>query len=305
MLTLSTVSKSTARIKICNFMLIFCYDHCPRPNNSVFKVNSHKKQNFNTSPSQVQVCWGRSECFGCLTLSEAHTRPPTARPYICHFSPQMYFWAQFSSTWKRVNPQVALSTLRTRIIFIQSGARRIKPLQSYQFEQVCDFAKQDGCSTFSFHNRGNKRGRPLANQHHEHYLVDQNGWMCETDLIWYLKMIVIAMFRWRPQSSRTAPRLKSQGRLGVRSCPREGRRARRKRRSGGGAAGGRRRRARRATTPAILASIEVTTFAKSPLRPPIEVIFKFWPIRVKETKSFDLIGRPIVSPVQLCCIPRI
>ena len=55
-------------------------------------------------------------------------------------------------------PQVALSTLRTRVIFIQTEAQRIKPLHSYQFEQVCDFAKQDSCSTFSFHNRGNKRG---------------------------------------------------------------------------------------------------------------------------------------------------
>ena len=78
MLILSAILKSMVSIKICNFMLIFCYDHCPRPNNNDFKGASHKKQNFNTSPSQVQVCWGRSECFGCLTLSEAHTRPPTA-----------------------------------------------------------------------------------------------------------------------------------------------------------------------------------------------------------------------------------
>ena len=28
---------------------------------------------------------------------------PIFRPDICHFSPQMYFWEKFFSTWKRVN----------------------------------------------------------------------------------------------------------------------------------------------------------------------------------------------------------
>ena len=117
MLILSAILKSMVSIKNLRFYFIFCYDNCLGPNNSVFKVNSHKKQNFNTSPSQVQVCWGRSECFGCLTLSEAHTRPPTARPYICHFSPQMYFWAQFFSIWKRVKGWLAIAKLKPLSLF--------------------------------------------------------------------------------------------------------------------------------------------------------------------------------------------